>query len=154
MLPCRDSPNGGLARLKGASRTSDPRTMAGISVSVAVAIATASAIGFAAGHVFHALVGTELPAARQAVLEAQSTQRVLQAFEPVLHNSIIHKELSAVRSMEDAGRLTAKYKDATLRSIQFFELSASQLELPKERALAVPFLEEALKIRGEVNSVP
>jgi 3-hydroxyisobutyrate dehydrogenase-like beta-hydroxyacid dehydrogenase len=128
--------------------------MSTVSVSVVVALAAASAVGFAGGYVFHATVGTERSAARQAVFEAQSTQRVLQAFEPVIHNSQVHKELSAVQSLADAQRLTVKYKEATLRSVESFERGASQLELPRERALAVPFLQEAHRIRGVISAAP
>ena len=109
---------------------------------------------FVAGYAFHAAAGTELSAARQAVLEAQGTQRVLQSFEPVLHNSGVHAELSAVQSLEDLKRLTAKYREATLRGIEHFERSAGQLDLPKERALAEPFLQEARKLKGAVRAVP
>jgi len=125
-----------------------------LSVSVVVALGLAAAIGFVGGYVFHATAGAEISAARQAVLESQATQRVLQSFEPVLINSQMHKELSAVQSLEDAKRLTAKYREATLRSIEYFEHSVGKLELPKDRALAAPFLQEVQQIRSSVRAAP
>jgi hypothetical protein len=123
-------------------------------VSTVVALAIAAALGFVAGYAFHATAGTELSAARQAVLEAQGAQRVLQSFELVLHNSGVHAELSAVQSPEDLKRLTAKYREATLRSIEHFEQGAGQLDLPKDRALATPFLQEARKLKSAIPATP
>ncbi len=123
-------------------------------ISVVVALALAASIGFVAGYVFHLGVRSEQAAARRAVFEAQSTQRVLQAYEPVVNNSIFHQELLTLRSLEDVAQLRARYKDATLRSIEYFERSAKALELPSEVRLARPFLQEAEKVRAKVNAAP
>lgn len=66
----------------------------------------------------------------------------------------VHAELSAVQSPEDLMRLTAKYRQATLRSIEHFEQGAGQLDLPKDRALAAPFLLEARKLKGAIPATP
>jgi hypothetical protein len=141
------------ALIARAAETPTPK-MATTSVSLAVALAVAAVVGFVGGYVFHATAGTELPAARQAVFEAQRTQRILDSLGPVVSNARLHKELSAVQSPADAQRLAAKYKEETLLGVERFEKQVNEFELPSERALAAPFLQEAQRIRGVVNAAP
>ncbi len=57
-------------------------------------------------------------------------------------------------SLEDIRRLQLKYRESTLRSISFFEARAKELELPNEKRLAQPFLQEAEKVRKELDAAP
>ncbi len=53
----------------------------------------------------------------------------------------------AAKTAQDIDALRQKYRDATLANISFLVRQASKLELPKERALAEPFLKDAAKRR-------
>jgi hypothetical protein len=117
------------------------------SVSTVVAIALSTTIGFTCGYLFYAYYGEARSAAVQAVWDAQATQRILQGYEPILITSKFHEELMAAKTAQDIDALRQKYRDATLANISFLERQASKLELPKERALAEPFLKDAAKRR-------
>jgi hypothetical protein len=120
-------------------------------VPIALALTLSASVGFACGYIFYSSYGDARTTAQQAIFEAQATQRVLQSYEPILITSKFHQELVAVNTMEDLEALRQKYTDATLRNIDFFERQAGKLELPKERALAIPFLESAATIRGQIE---
>ena len=121
------------------------------SVPIALALAISTSVGFACGYAFNSFYGEAHSAAAQAVFEAQATQRVLQSYEPIVITSILHKELINVKTMDDVVVLRQKYADSTVRNIDSFERQSSKLELPHDRRLAAPFLEEAATIRGEVE---
>lgn len=116
-------------------------------ITTVIALALSTALGFTCGYLFHAAFGEARAAATQAVWGAQETQRVLQAYEPILITSRFHDELVAAKTSQDVDILRQKYRDATLRNISSFERQAGKLELPKDRALAEPFLEDAAKTR-------
>lgn len=123
-----------------------------LTVSTIVALGLSTSLGFVCGYLFYAGFGEARNIAVQTVFEAQNTQRVLQSYEPVLITSRFYTELAAVKSAQDAEVLRQKYRDATLRNISLFEKQAAKLELPKERALAAPFLDSAANVRKELET--
>lgn len=120
-------------------------------VPTALALAISTSVGFACGYVFYAVYGEARSAAAQAIFEAQATQRVLQSYEQIVFTSIVHQDLIKVKTMDEVEVLRRKYADSTFRNIDFFERQSSKLELPHDRRLAAPFLEEAARIRGQVE---
>ena len=121
--------------------------MKNLTVSAAVALGVATSLGFISGYLFHAGFGEARSVATQAIFEARETQRILQAYEPIVITSRFYEELKDVKTIHDASELQEKYRAATLRNIAVFESQVAQLDLPKDRALAVPFLEKAVASR-------
>ena len=121
-------------------------------VSIVIALALSTTLGFACGYLFYAAFGEARAAAAQAVWDARETQRVLQAYSPIVITSRFHAELVAAKTPQDLDVLRQNYRDATLRNISSFERQAGQLELLKDRALAESFLKEAAKIRRELEA--
>jgi hypothetical protein len=122
-----------------------------LSISTVIAIAISTAIGFTCGYVFYASYGEARSAAVQAVLAVQTTERVLQGYQPILITSRFYDELKAARTPQELETLRQKYRDSTLRNISSFERQAGKFELPSERALAEPFLRDAAKIRRSLE---
>jgi len=121
-------------------------------VGAVVAFGITTAMGFVGGYIFHAVYGEARSAAVDAVYAAQEAQRVLQAYEPINTNLSMYRELDAATSLVDLATLRRKHKDATLRSIEYFERSVEKLQLPGDRRLAQPFLEEAERVRAELQN--
>jgi len=123
-------------------------------LSIVFTIALAASLGFVGGYLFHVKFGMELPAARQALLEASVGQRVLDAYKQVLEAHANQKTLSSVKSIEDLKVLQARSKQATLATIEDFTRHANEAEDRREKLMAQLFLPQALKIRDEVNATP
>lgn len=128
--------------------------MPSLHISSVLSIAVAATVGFSGGYLFHAGSKPDEAAARKAVFEAQRLQRVVQAYEPVSSNLRIYRELASIQSIEDVRRLQAKYRETAIIGIVSFERSSKALELPLDRWLAEPFLQEATKVRVELNATP
>jgi hypothetical protein len=121
--------------------------MKNLTISAAVGLSLAASIGFIFGYPFYAGFGEARNIATQAVIEARDTERVLQAYAPILIASQFYDELGTVKTVQDADALREKYRVAALKNIDFFERQASRLELPSDRALAAPFLDKATASR-------
>jgi len=120
------------------------------SVSTPIAFAVACCISFAAGYAFHLVFGFEHKAAHQAIVEAQSFQRVAAAYEPILSNHSQFLELSKINTIEELKALREKRRESTVRSAEFFIGKASELELPEEKHFAQPFVSKATTIKASL----
>ena len=120
-------------------------------ISTVIAIALSTAIGFTCGYMFYASYGEARSAAVQAIVAVQTTERVLQEYQPISITSKFHDELKAVKTSQDLESLRLKYRDSTLQHINSFERQAGKFQLPSERALAEPFLRDAAKMRQSLE---
>jgi hypothetical protein len=122
-----------------------------LSLPVVLALALSTSIGFACGYVFYSAFGEARTAAAQAVFGAQEAQRVFQTYETILITAKFHRELTDIKTIQDVEALRLKYREATLKNIDFFEKQAGQLALPMERTLVSQLLESAEKTRKEIE---
>jgi len=125
-----------------------------IPLSIALAVSVAASIGFAGGYVFHLKFGQELPAARQALIEREASQRVLNAFEEVLRANATHKAISSVKSFDETKALQGRSKQAVLSTIERFSRIAGEAEDRRERLLAQEFLPQVTRIREALDAEP
>lgn len=123
-----------------------------VPLPLTLTISAAASLGFAGGYLFHSGFGMELPAARQAVVEREVSQRVLDAFAEVLQAEATHKTLSSPKSMEELSGLQAWSKKTVLATIERFERIAEGADDRREKFLAQQFLPSAQKIRDEISA--
>ena len=115
-----------------------------------VAIGLACSVSFTAGYAVNRTLGFERSAARQAIVEAQSFQRVMAAYQPIVLNQLTLAELEKITTLDQLAELRMKYRSSVVSAAHSFEQQAASLELPEEKAVARPFLNEAAKIKREM----
>lgn len=128
--------------------------MTKVPLSLTITIAVATAFGFVGGYLFHLGFGTELPAARQALVEMRSSERVLDAYRAILEAEAMHKALTTEKSMEEMRQIRARSKTVVLESVDRFIQISSGAQDRREKLLAEAFLPGAMKIREAVTAAP
>ena len=119
-----------------------------------LALAVTASAGFAGGYLFHLNFGQELPAARQALIQRDASQRVLDAYAEILQAQSIHTTLASTRSIEEMQGLKGRSRQAVLTAIERFSRIAGEAEDRRERLLAQAFLPEAAKIKAALDAEP
>ena len=120
--------------------------MTKIPLSLTLTISVAVSVGFIAGYTFHLTRGAELPAARQALIENQVSQRVLDAYKEVLIAKGMYEALAPVNSIEQLQTLKLRSKAGTVETIDRFVAITKEASDPRERFLAqqfMPYIDEA-----------
>jgi hypothetical protein len=128
--------------------------MGKVPLSLTVALAVATTLGFIGGYVVHSRLGTELPAARQALIESQTGQRVLDAYKEIIQAKAMYDVLATVNSVEQVQLLKSRSKAGVLATIDHFVEIAKDATDPRERLLAQQFLPLANETRVRIETSP
>lgn len=127
-------------------------SMSKIPLSLTLTISAAASLGFVGGYLFHSGFGMELPAARQALVEQEVSQRVLDAYRQIIEAEANYKTLSSVKSMDQMNALQARSKVTVLETIDRFNRVAEGADDRREKFLAQQFLPSAQRIRDAINA--
>ena len=126
--------------------------MTKIPLSLTLAISVAAAVGFIAGYTFHLTRGAELPAARQALVESQASQRVLDAYKEVLIAKGMYEALAPVNSIEQLQSLKSRSKAGAIETTDRFAAIAKESADPRERFLAQQFMPSIKEARASLDA--